>query len=469
MYKYVLSLLFSIITITLNAQTTPELDWATFRQQVLSNHPLAKQADLYRDMGEASLLRARGGFDPKTYANYTSKNFKETQYFSYTEAGVKLPTWFGLELKGAYNYNSGKYLNEESYLPKNGQASFGFNWTLGQGLLIDERRTELKQAQVGVRQFEAERNAARNELLRDAAKAYWSWVLADNQVRVYEEALRQAQIRFDGIRESVRQGDKPAIDTVESMAQVQTRRLDVYLAKLDQQNASLELRNYLWDNNNQPVSSDQITTTPALNTALIKPGARVVPDSFIQAAFAQHPDLQAYAAKLQSLQIERRLKLEKRKPVLDLSYYLLGKGWQFSQVNLGDGPKVLANDIKWGLQFSYPIPNRKARGDVQLADLKIAQTNYALQQKRLTIENKVRQYANELNSLTEQVLLYRDLVASYRSLLDGEMERFRFGESSVFLINSREQRWLDAQVKYLKLLSEYRKAEAGLMWAAGRL
>jgi outer membrane protein TolC len=469
MHKYILSLLITITTIALNAQTTQELDWAAFRQQVLSNHPLAKQADLYRDMGEASLLRARGGFDPKTYANYTSKNFKETQYFSYTEAGVKLPTRLGLELKGAYNYNSGKYLNEESNLPKNGQASFGFNWTLGQGLLIDERRAELKQAQVGVRQYEAERNAALNELLRDAAKTYWSWVLADNQVRVYEEALRQAQIRFDGIRESVRQGDKPAIDTIESMAQVQTRRLDVYLAKLDQQNAGLELRNYLWDNNNQPVSSDQIAATPALNAALIKPGARVVPDSFIQTAFAQHPDLQAYSAKLQSLQIERRLKLEKRKPVLDLSYYLLGKGWQFSQVNLGDGPQVLVNDIKWGLQFSYPIPNRKARGDVQLADLKIAQTNYALQQKRLTIENKVRQYANELNSLSEQVLLYRDLVFSYRSLLDGEMERFRFGESSVFLINSREQRWLDAQVKYLKLLSEYRKAEAGLMWAAGRL
>jgi outer membrane protein TolC len=63
--------------------------------------------------------------------------------------------------------------------------------------------------------------------------------------------------------------------------------------------------------------------------------------------------------------------------------------------------------------------------------------------------------------------LFRDFVGSYRSLLDGELERFRQGESSIFLINTREQRLLDTQVKYLKLLSEFKKAEAGLVWATG--
>ena len=52
---------------------------------------------------------------------------------------------------------------------------------------------------------------------------------------------------------------------------------------------------------------------------------------------------------------------------------------------------------------------------------------------------------------------------------DREMEKFQQGESSVFLINTREQRWLDARIKYLKLLGEYHKTAAGLYWAAGRL
>jgi len=129
----------------------------------------------------------------------------------------------------------------------------------------------------------------------------------------------------------------------------------------------------------------------------------------------------------------------------------------------------LGNDIKWGLHFSYPLLNRKARGDLQVTDIKITQTDLELRQKRLAIQNKVQQYANEQANLGVQANLYRDITVNYRTLLDAENERFRFGESSVFLVNTREQRWLDAQIKYLKLLSEYRKAEAGLLWSAGTL
>jgi outer membrane protein TolC len=155
--------------------------------------------------------------------------------------------------------------------------------------------------------------------------------------------------------------------------------------------------------------------------------------------------------------------------VLDLSYYLLGEGWQFFPTTGSDGAGVLGQDIKWGINFSYPILNRKARGDLRITEIKMAQTDYEIRQKRQDIANKVQQYANELGNLDAQVVLYRDISTNYRTLLDAENERFSFGESSVFLVNTREQRWLDAQIKYLKLLSEYRKAEAGLQWAAGTL
>jgi outer membrane protein len=130
---------------------------------------------------------------------------------------------------------------------------------------------------------------------------------------------------------------------------------------------------------------------------------------------------------------------------------------------------MLANDVKWGIDFSYPILNRKARGDWQLTQLKIVQTELELQQKRQTVEMKVQQYANDLTNLRAQAVLFRDVTANYRRLLDGENEKFSIGESSIFLVNTREQRWLDAQLKYLKLLSELRKAEAGIQWAAGVL
>lgn len=466
MRHYFFYLLIVLLPAPLVAQP-PAFEWSDARRQVLDNHPLARQANLYRDQASASLLRSRGGFDPKTYAEFSSKNFSDKNYYRYTEAGVKLPTWLGLEFKGAYNLASGEYLNAEAKLPKNGQAAFGFNWTLGQGLMIDERRAALRQARVGLQQGEAERDLALNDLLLEAAKAYWTWALADNQLRIYEEALRQAQIRNEAISESFRQGERSAVDSLETFIQAQNRLLDVTFARVDRQNAALALSNFLWNSDNQTLAPTGLPPAPALLTAAYPVFAAQNADDLLLRASAQHPALRLYTAKLQSLEVERRLKIEKKKPVLDLNYNLLGAGWEFFPTATADGFGVLANDIKWGVQFSFPLLNRKARGDLQVTQVKMAQTDFELRQKRQEVETKVRQYANDLAMLSQQIALYQGIVQNRRTLLEAENTRFSLGESSVFLVNTREQSLLDAQVKYLKLLSEYRKAEAGLRWAVG--
>ncbi|MEO6037010.1 MAG: transporter, partial [Saprospiraceae bacterium] len=61
----------------------PPLDWRSFRQQILANHPLARQADLQLSLANATLLRARGGFDPKAYADFSAKEFADKNYFQY--------------------------------------------------------------------------------------------------------------------------------------------------------------------------------------------------------------------------------------------------------------------------------------------------------------------------------------------------------------------------------------------------
>ncbi|MDO8368445.1 MAG: TolC family protein [Saprospiraceae bacterium] len=445
------------------------LDYPTFRQQVLENHPLARHADLYRDLASAQLLRAKGGFDPKAYAEHFGKNFNGKTYFQYTEAGLKIPTWAGLEFKGAYNLASGNYLNSENQLPENGQASFGFVWTIGQGLLFDERRAGLQFARAGLEMGDAERLAARNDLMLDAAKAYWSWNFTDNAVGIIADALRQAEIRHEGLRQSFQQGERSAFDTLETFIQVQNRQVEFQFARVELQNAALTLTGFLWNAENRVFAAENLPPAPALLTAEIGTGASSDAENFRQTALARHPELRLYQVKLRQLETERRLKNEKRKPILDLSYNLLGNNWQFFPTASVDGPAMLANDVKWGLDFSYPLLNRKARGDWQLTQLKIVQTELELQQKRQIVEIKVRQYANDLANLRAQAILFRDMTANYRRLLDGENEKFSIGESSIFLVNTREQRWLDAQLKYLKLLSELRKSEAGLQWSAGLL
>ncbi len=473
MQKVFLSLFFiGTCTLAVAQQPTERLpltDWDAFRTQVLANNPSVRQANLFRNAAQAALLRAKGGFDVKSYADFENKTFENKTYFQYTEAGFKMPTELGLEVKANYNLARGINLNPEQVLPEQGQLVLGLNWTLGQGLFIDERRAARRQANVGLRQGEAERLAVLNDLMLDGAKTYWSWVLAENQVRIFNNALRQAQIRYNGIRESFRFGDKSAYDTIETFTQVQTRQLDLAGAQLDSQNTVVLLTNFIWAKDNQPLGTTSLGAAPALLPTGIRTYTPQQIDELRQTALRQHPKLQIFDAKIQMLDIERRLKFEKTKPVFDVNYNLLGNGLRIFDVNGPGGPGVFANNIKWGVNFSYPIQNRKARGDLQMTRIKVEQTNLEVVQTRQEIENKIRQYANDINQLATQVLLYRDLTTNLRLLLDGETEKFNFGESSIFLINTREQKWLEAQVKYLKLLSEYRKAEAGMRWSLGEI
>jgi hypothetical protein len=131
-YQFIIQrVVWLFLFLTGNDVKSQVLEFDNFRQQVLRFHPLVRQADLNRDQAKAGLLRAKGGFDPKLFAEQTGKTFNGKTYFQYTEAGLKYPTWAGLELKGSYNLASGIFVNSESQLPADGQAVFGLNWTLG--------------------------------------------------------------------------------------------------------------------------------------------------------------------------------------------------------------------------------------------------------------------------------------------------------------------------------------------------
>lgn len=431
-----------------------------FFQRVRTNHPFAKQATLLDAEAKASLLAARGAFDPKLYGDWERKNFDGKNYFNLLEGGVKIPTWFGIEGKAGYNYSSGVFLNPENKLPAEGQAVLGLTLPLAQGLVMDERRAGLFQARILQRANVAEQRQMLNDLLYEAAKSYWDWALANAWVQTYREAVRNAEIRLDGIRGSWEQGDRPAIDTLEALIQVQDRQLELNATQVYFRNATLALQNFNWENG-QAMSLDTTLRPVALAENLPADALVLAPADSLA---AQHPQIQGYRFKLESLDVERRLKREALKPRLDVSYNLLGDGFDLSPNN-GD---FFTQNYKWGAQVEFPIFLRKARGGLQLADLKIMDTNFQLTQKRQEIRNKIIAYQNELANLRQQIQLATDMRDNYARLLAGENDKFFLGESSVFLVNSRENKLIDAQLKLAKLQAEARKVEAGLRWAAGQ-
>lgn len=440
------------------ARTQGQLSPDAFLQRVRSNHPIAKQAILLDPEAKATLLAARGGFDPKVYGDWERKSFDGKNYFNIAEGGLKLPTWYGIEGKLGYNYASGINLSPENKLPTEGQAVLGASVTLLQGLMIDERRANLFQARILQRANLAEQRLLINDLLYEATKAYWDWSLADAWIRTYEAAVRNAELRLEGIRGSWEQGDRPAIDTLEALIQVQDRQLELNNAWLYFRNARLALQNFNWEDG-RAVAIDSTLRPLPLSDLIPDAVAMVLSDTLA----AQHPQVQGYRYKLESLEVDRRLKKEALKPRFDVSYNLLGDGFDLSPQN----SDLFLQNYKWGIQAGFPLFFRKERGGLQLAALKIMDTEYQLTQKQQEIRNKIIAYQNELANLRQQIQLATEMRDNYDRLLAGENDKFKLGESSVFLVNSRENKLIDAQLKLAKLQAEARKAEAGLRWAAG--
>ncbi|MEZ4934431.1 MAG: TolC family protein [Saprospiraceae bacterium] len=348
-------------------------------------------------------------------------------------------------------------------MPSNGQAIVGLTVPLLQGLVIDERRAGLFQANILRSANDNERRLQMNDLLLDASKTYWNWALANAWVGIYEQAVEVAERRFEGLRESYLQGDKPAIDTLEAFIQVQDRTMQRNDARIVLRNANLALQNFLWGNEN-PLPIDTTQQPTGLEAPMALPDWLSAPATELAAT---HPDILKYDFKIQELEIERRLKAEQLKPRLDVSYNLLGDGANFRPTAADGNPSdLLRENYKLGATLSFPLLLRKERGSLQLTDLKLMDANFGLSQKRQEVRNKISIYQNDLDNLRQQIQLASQMRDNYVRLVEAENTKFAIGESSIFLINSRENKLIEAELKLAKLQAELRKAEMGLQWAA---
>ncbi|MBI1193019.1 MAG: hypothetical protein GC205_07590 [Bacteroidetes bacterium] len=434
-----------------------------FMIQVLEQHPLALQAELQPEMGQAAVRKARGKFDPEALLDLASKYDDGTQYYRQSKGGLKIPTWFGAELLAAYEQNEGVYLNPENTVTGRGLYYAGVSVPLGRGLFIDERRAALRQAQLYEEGTVAERQLLLNDLLYNAGDAYWSWFKAYHAVAVYDTALALARQRLDAVRQAAALGDRPSIDTLEAGIQVQSRLLSRGQAGLDYANASAWLSVYLWDSGELPLELDVNTIPNGLEEVSAQPADPQLL-SLLDALPLNHPALQLDQIKISQLYLNRRLMLEQFKPTIDLQYFAL---------NTPTGSELLqdyaVDNYKFGLNVSVPLFMRQARGEVALANLKIDEASYRLTSKTAELGAKARMQLNTVDATQSLAEIYDRTVRDLGSLLAGERALFSGGESSLFLINAREMAFIGARVEQIELLVKNRKAALGAQYAFGVL
>jgi outer membrane protein TolC len=450
-----LSFLFLLSFSSLQSQNfnEEELSFSEFLGYVKKYHPLVKQANLEVSNAQARLMAARGGFDPKIEVDYNKKEFKGTEYYSILNSSFKIPTWYGIEVKAGFDDTDGQYYNPQNRTPEAGLTSLGISVALGQGMFINQRMADVREGKLQVKLSDAERKLKAIAVFYKASEAYFEWRKSYNEAELYKNYLGFASTRFSGVKKLIESGDSPAIDSVEARITVRNRELNVENANLKLAKAKLNLANYLWIENVPVELGDFVKPEQNLGQTIeetLRTDAMMVDVESLDS----HPKIQSLETKMSILEVNRQLKANSLLPKVNVGYNYISEPQYWNTFN--------ADDYKFNIDFSFPIFLRKERGNLKMAKIKIQDLQFDIGQQRLELKNKIKAQQTEIASLRRQKTVIDNLVNDYMTMLNSEEKLFSFGESSIFLINSRENNLVSAKLSQISLENQFYLSNAEL-------
>lgn len=416
------------------------LSFDVFKMMVFKNHPFVSKAMNMQKLGDAERLKAKGSLDPSVSSNIGNKQMDGKEYYWTSNTSLKIPTWVGANLKSGYESNRGSYLSDDMYVPGSGLWYMGVEIPLGQGLFYDERRLQLQQARNLQQMGALDRQIMLNDLLLDAYSSYWLWTEAYRKFLIADEGFQLAKQRFEAVKSQVATGDTPPIDTVEALILLENRTIDRLQSKNNLANTKLLASTFVWNDSTQPILIPEI----------VKPQSRVQLTSELILNISDRVDTlpvvqQAYY-KIEQMELELKWKREQLKPTVNLNYNLLTK-----PIGNESLAAFSTQNYKFGVTGYVPLFLRKERGGLKQTKLKLENANLDYSVKKREYQVKVQTMQNELNQVRAALETQKRLVEHTRKLRDAELIHFEMGESSLFLVNTREQAYLSSENKLVEI------------------
>ncbi len=428
---------------------TTILNYKEYLENILTYHPIAQKADLKLKLAKAELLGAKGFVDPVISSDWNQKNFDDQLYYRQYQAKFRFPTRLGIDVVGGYENTEGIFVNPENKTDELGLWHLGIEADVLQGLIVNERKTAFEQAKVFQELAKNEQRIILNDLVYNASSAYLIWQQQFYFSIILQENISLANSYFQNTKQSFFNGEKTAMDTTEAFVLYQDAVALLQKNELGLIKSKQKVENYLWFNQ-APLALQENTQPENYNNQIFQEAINIE-----NSIISNHPLILASVNKLSYFEIEQRLKRQKLKPKLKIKYHPL---LATSENNIS--PNYSLNDYKWGFDFSMPLLLRSERANVQKGELKIQEIKLDIQNKRNELQNEMESSWQQQLLLQNQKNLLSQNVESYQQLLDGENEKFNFGESSVFLLNKRQEKYINGQ---LKLVEIYIKQQVELL------
>ncbi len=251
------------------------------------------------------------------------------------------------------------------------------------------------------------------------------------------------------------------LDTLEARVQMQNLLIGKMEAEANWQKQSLQLNAFVWDDNLESYGSLTAIQPPVISVRTIPPPLEWA--SSDQSRFS-HPYIDQLTFEAQEIELQKQWAVERRKPSVQLQYIPLAEAVGPSVWN-----QFSLNNYKWGLEVKLPVLFRKERADIQLAKIRAQENRFELADKKANLHSKVTASFAVWKNYQEQYQILETLVAQYKQLYEAEITLFISGESSLFMVNLREQTYLQSTLKWIDIAAKYNQALCQTHYFGGRM
>lgn len=401
---------------------------------------------------EFDILAAQGAFD---FALKGSVN-NTTGYYDTNRAEMNVvkqtPLW-GTSFFAGYRVSQGDF--PDYYTPRRtnsaGEIRFGGRIPVWRDRSIDSDRLELKQSELNKNIAGNVLDEQRLGIYRDAAASYWNWVAAGKRRRIVADLLKIAELRKQQLERRVKLGDIPAIEARENERAILARREQIAAADRLLKKSALYLSLYFREPDGKMIVPLDGQLPPEFPAE--KP---IQPDVFAkdkEYALQQRPELKRLEGEIEIEQNALRFHENQRGPQLDL---IVAGSRDVQQGTLRRDPW----EAEFGLVFNVPLQTRKQDGKIGGTETKIE----ILRQKLGYQKDKILIEANDAMIALENALLRLDIIRQEVAVADGlavaEKSRFDMGDSTLLIVNLREQTAAEVALRLVAAELEYWVARA---------
>ena len=355
---------------------------------------------------------------------------------------------FGAEVFASYRISDGSFPTSESAFRTTdlGQVRIGAMFSLLRNRRIDQRRFALDDTRLAAEQASVDVLLVQLNVQLEALRAYWRWVGAGEEVRVFEELLEIAEARQVGLTRGVREGARAAIALTENEQNLLRRRTLLEEARRNFETAANSLSFFLRDSSGQLVVPRREQLPP-----LARLGGMPEVDKLLAMplndVLERRPELRTL--RLANERATNRIELRRN----DLQPSLEGRA-EVRQ-SIGPGPAGMptfdtATDALVGLTFTVPLQRRDARGRLARAEAELRELE--LRERRIAdqIEVEIENIIATLSAAVRLTSLANAEVKQASTMVQAERTRFRLGAGDFFLVNLREEAAADAQIRAVR-------------------